>query len=255
MASTRFKDRTKQQLRLNMPLPPNYDYGQWVRHPNSEDACNRLALWGIHGGSLWLSSETSAGKSHLLRTLVHDQSSIALLNISRENKQGNSWQLAQQWMEMLQSRHRWLIDVDAGAIPLPVAHALFHLIERARDQQRPLVIAWRGPAEQLPPELSSRLLAMEKIEMAPPADDAMLLQVLRASAGSMQWEIREQVLQSMLTYLPRRLDLLVNALHLLETRSLEQKQKPGPAWVKQQLIHISDQLQQPCNNEKSGASA
>jgi len=70
----------------------------------------------------------------------------------------------------------------------------------------------------------------------------VLLNVLRSSAGRLQWDIREQVLQAMLTYLPRQLDVLVSALHALETLSFEQKHKPGPAWVKQQLMRIAKQL-------------
>jgi len=233
------------QLRLQMHLPPVYDYGAWIRHAGVEESCNRLALWSVHGGTIWLASDAVAGKSHLLRTFAADLSSAVMLDVAAGTDKGNcpdSGQLAQQWMELLDQSERWLIDVQAGAMAQTVAHALFHLLERARDLQRPLVIAWRGQVDDLPPELSSRLLAMEKIAMAPPADDEILLEILRCSAGSMQWDIREQVLQAMLTYLPRQLDVLAAALKTLETSSFEQKHKPGPAWVKQQLVRIADQL-------------
>jgi chromosomal replication initiation ATPase DnaA len=230
------------QLRLQMDLPPAYDYGAWIRHAGVEEACNRLALWSVHGGNIWLASESSAGKTHLLRTFAADQAAVAMLDAPTDNQIRNSWQLAQQWMESLQGYKRWLIDVPAGAMAEPVALALFHLLERARDLQCSIVIAWRGEVDDLPPELSSRLLAMEKINMAPPADDDVLLNVLRSSAGRLQWDIREQVLQAMLTYLPRQLDILVAALQALETLSFEQKHKPGPAWVKQQLTRIAKQL-------------
>jgi len=230
------------QLRLQMDLPPVYDYGAWIRHAGVEAACNRLALWSVHGGNIWLASGASAGKTHLLRTFAADQTAIAMLDVQTDNHTRNSWQLAQQWMESLQGYKRWLIDVPAGAMAEPAALALFHLLERARDLQCPVVIAWRGETNDLPPELSSRLLAMEKINMAAPADDDVLLNVLRSSAGRLQWDIREQVLQAMLTYLPRQLDILVAALQALETLSFEQKHKPGPAWVKQQLTRIAKQL-------------
>jgi len=236
--------RKDNQLRLQMNLPPVYDYGTWIRHAGVENACNRLALWSVHGGTIWLASDSVAGKSHLLRTFAADQPSATLLEVNTKSvaKLTDSGQLARQWMETLQEKSRWLIDVQAGAMPQSVAHALFHILERGRDLQCSVLIAWRGQAETLPPELSSRLLAMEKTEMAPPADDDVLLQVLQASAGAMQWDIREQVLQAMLTYLPRQLDVLVVALNALETMSFEQKHKPGPAWVKQQLMRIADQL-------------
>jgi len=236
----------KNQLRLQMNLPPAYDYGAWIRHAGVEASCNRLALWSVHGGNIWLASESAAGKTHLLRTFAAEQASnhcsIAILDVLADTHARNSWQLAQQWVESLQGCNHWLIDVPAGDIEQAVALALFHMLERARDLQCAVVIAWRGDVGHLPPELSSRLLGMEKVDMAPPADDDVLLQILRTSAGDLQWDIREQVLQAMLTYLPRQLDVLVAALKALETMSFEQKHKPGPAWVKQQLMRIAGQL-------------
>ncbi len=238
-----FQNR-EQQLRLQMALPPHYDYGAWIRHAGVEEACNRLALWSLHGGRVWLSSAQAAGKSHLLRTFVTDQAGIGMLDCSAQMEADgtSSGELTQQWMESIGGCSRWMVDMPAGCMPQAVAHALFHLLERARDLGLPVVIAWRGNPDELPPELSSRLLAMERIEMAAPADDEVLLQVLRAGAGRIQWDIREQVLQAMLTYLPRQLDVLVAALHALEALSFEQKHKPGPAWVKQQLMRLADSL-------------
>jgi len=238
-------------LRLQMNLPPVYDYGAWIRHAGVEDGCDRLALWSVHGGRLWLASDVVAGKSHLLRTVAADQAFVGMLDVLADtdaNHSSNSWQLAQQWMELFQGCSHWLIDVPSGDIEQSVAHALFHILERARDLQRPVVIAWRGDINHLPPELSSRLLAMEKIDMAAPPDDNVLLQVLRSSACNLQWAIREQVLQAMLTYLPRQLDVLVAALKTLEAMSFEQKHKPGPAWVKQQLTCIMDESSSSLNN-------
>ncbi len=232
---------SKHQLRLQMHIPNQHDYGAWVRHAGVEDACDRLALWSVHGGRLWLSSEHAAGKSNLLGTLAAEYASMAWLEVVDQGEE-NSWQLAQDWEKRMTEKSSWLIDVPAGAMSVALAHALFHLLERGRDQQRSVVISWRGEIETLPPELSSRLLAMEKVSMYPPASDVDLLQVLRSSAGDLQWDIREQVLQAMLMYLPRQLDVLVAALKELETLSFEQKHKPGPAWVKQQLMRIAEDL-------------
>jgi len=232
---------SKHQLRLQMNIPIQHDYGAWVRHAGVEDACNRLALWSVHGGRLWLSSEHAAGKSNLLGTLAAEYTNIARLEVV-DHGEADSWQLAQQWAKGMAEQSSWLIDVPAGAMSVALAHALFHLLERGRDQQCSVVIAWRGDAHSLPPELSSRLLAMEKVCMSPPASDTDLLHILRSSAGDLQWDIREQVLQSMLIYLPRQLDVLVAALKELETLSFEQKHKPGPAWVKQQLMRIAEAL-------------
>ncbi|GAV20180.1 DNA replication initiation factor [Mariprofundus micogutta] len=233
---------TKSQLRLQLDLPANYEYGTWVRHAGVESACNRLALWSVHGGNIWLSSDLAAGKTHLLRSFAAEQNTIALLDV-QHREESTSWQMVQQWMQTLESHAMWMLDVSAGAMPVAVAHALFHTLERARDLQRPVIIAWRGDIETLPPELSSRLRAMDQLMMHTPARDDELLMILRSGVSTLQWDIREQVLQAMLTYLPRQLDILMPALKELEQLSFEQKHKPGPAWVKQQLIRIAAELQ------------
>ncbi len=233
---------TKSQLRLQLDLPASYDYGTWVRHAGVESACNRLALWSVHGGRLWLSSDVAAGKTHLLRSLASEQRTIALLDIQKAEG-STSWQLVQQWMTHLERHSMWLLDIPAGPMPVAVAHALFHTLERARDLQRSIVIAWRGDLDELPPELSSRLRAMDQALLHTPARDDELLMILRSGVSTLQWDIREQVLQAMLTYLPRQLDILMPALKELEQLSFEQKHKPGPAWVKQHLIRIASELQ------------
>lgn len=229
------------QLRLQMSMPAGDEYSAWVRHSGVEEACNRLALWSVHGGRLWLTSDHAAGKSHLLRSFAYDYPGSALLKIAPGSTQAAGWKLVQQWMQQLEHASHWLIDVPTGQMPQAVAHALFHTIERARDLQRPLVLAWRGPVETLPPELSSRLAAMERIAMSRPENDDTLMEILAINADRLQWDIRDQVLQAMLTYLPRDLAVLVPALRKLERLSFEQRHRPGPGWVKQQLTLIASE--------------
>jgi len=229
------------QMRLALSLPERYDYGDWIRHDGVDEACDRMALWCVHGGSLWLRSLDPAGKTHLLRTLARESDNFALLEVSVLSDQP-AWQLVEQWMRELEGSSMWMLDVQPGVLAVPVAQALFHCLERARDQQRAVTLAWRGDVTALPPELSSRLLAMEQCVLAPPSDDDALLNILHSSAGRLQWEIRQQVLQAMLTYLPRQLDVLIPALRELERRSFEQHHRPGPAWLKQQLTGIAAEL-------------
>ncbi|MDX8405696.1 MAG: hypothetical protein R8K50_06035 [Mariprofundus sp.] len=234
--------QAKAQMRLALSLPERYDYGDWIHHDGVDEACNRVALWSVHGGSLWLRSQDPAGKTHLLRTLAREYSHCALLEVAADTGDQQAWELVQVWMEALEPASMWMLDVQPGPLTLPVAQALFHCVERARDLQRPLLLAWRGEIAELPPELSSRLLAMDQCMLAAPSDDDVLLSILHSSAGRLQWEIRQQVLQTMLTYLPRQLDVLVPALRELERCSFEQHHRPGPAWLKQQLTRIASEL-------------
>lgn len=223
-----------------MDVSIDHEERRWVRHAGVEAACNRLALWMVHGGSLWLSSDSPAGKSHLLRIVAGEHPQCGLLNVVDASARGAGWHHVQRWMGELGNRAMWLLDVPAGPLPASIAYAIFHCLERARDMQRPLVIAWRGELSTCPPELSSRLRAMDKVVMNPPARDDELLVLLKAGTSWLQWDIREEVLRSMLVYLPRRLDVLLPALKQLEALSFEQKQKPAGAWLKQQLLRMAE---------------
>ena len=235
----------QKQLRLPMDASVGVADRQWVRHAGVEAASNRLALWLVHGGCLRLSSETPAGKSHLLRLIANEWPQCGLLTITDAMAKAAGWRLVQQWVGELNSKAMWLLDVQAGPLPASIAYAIFHCLERARDMQRPLVISWRGDATSCPPELSSRLNAMEMVTLTPPTSDEDLLAIMKSCSSRLQWEVREQMLQSMLVYLPRRLDLLLEALAELEALSFEQQQKPSGAWLKQQLTRIAGSLQKP----------
>ncbi|RMH61188.1 MAG: glucose-inhibited division protein A [Zetaproteobacteria bacterium] len=225
------------QQTLRLPLPERYDYHAWVRHAGVEAACNRLALWIVHGGMLWLTSSSVAGKTHLIRLLRHEHPTLALIEVDA-SVQSSSLALVRQWHEHLQDAPFWAVDVQAAPLPRGTQLALFHLIERARDMHRPLLLSWRVPAEtRLPPELSTRLRGvLERVEMAPPSRDGALHEILLSAARSWQWEVEPRVLETLLHTLPRRLDILLAGLrHLEECTRLHRKPHPGRGWVREQL--------------------
>lgn len=226
-----------QQQLLQLQLPEHYDYHEWIRHAGVENACNRLALWLVHGGNLWLTSDEMAGKSHLLSLLQNEHPSLGLVRVAADD-QRSSLQRVQQWMNQLQPFSFWAVDVDARVQPMATLFALFHLLERARDLHRPLLLAWRIDAQQiLPPELGSRIRGMlERVDMQPPGNDDERQQVLRAVAESMQWHIDERMLRILLQMLPRRLESLIPALQYLENISRNnRRQRLSQQWVREQL--------------------
>jgi len=225
------------QQALHLPLPEHYDYHAWVRHAGVEHACNRLALWIVHGGMLWLTSQAVAGKTHLLRLLRHEHPALALLSVDPATRL-SSLALVRQWSTHLQDAPFWAVDVPAHGLRRAGQLALFHLIERARDLHRPLLLSWRVPdGSQLPPELATRLRGtLERVEMRPPADDDGLREILRAASRTWQWEVDTRVLDVLLQQLPRRLDVLLAALRYLETCTrVQRKRRPSQAWVRAQL--------------------
>lgn len=227
------------QQRLGLYVPPSYDYGRWQRHAGVEDACNRVALWQVHGGRIWLTSELVAGKTHLLHALQQEHPQTGLVCISAQES-GHAFGQVQRWLAMLEPMAFWAVDVAAGPLPRATGLALFHLLERARDMQRPLMVAWRCPQQDMaPPELISRLKSMERVELAPPRSDADLRRVARSVAASLQWDIREDVLDVLLAYLPRQLDAQLAALRHLEAASMERgRRRISQAWARQQVEQL-----------------
>lgn len=216
-----------EQQTLALLLPIKKHYGSWVRHPQVEEASGRLALWFVQGGLLWLTSEAMAGKSHLLQALADENPHVALLACD-EGDVSSVHQL-KLWLEQCEHQAYWILDLPSGAIPPAFAYAVFHLIERAKEMNKALLICWRCEEGSMPPELRSRLLMMEKVEMSAPVDDEGLRCVLDSVLQNMQWEMKETVLPILLQYVPRTLDALLRAIALLDAYSKAHKVKMNAA--------------------------
>lgn len=230
----------KQQL-LNLHLPPHYEYGDWVRHAGVESAHNRLALWLVHGGRLWLTSNAPAGKTHLLHALAQEHPRLGLITPNLQS--AHALRQVQAWLEQLSGYVYWVIDVAAGPIPQATAMALFHLLERAREMNRHTVIAWRNNDDtSLPPEFASRMAALERIDMLPPENND-LVAVLKSIASSRQWNVDDAILKLMLTHLPRRLSDMIETLEILEHSSLAERKRLTRAWASKQIKTMRQQKQ------------
>ncbi len=226
-----------QVQRLKLNLPAHRAYSSWVRHPGVEQACNRLGLWLVQGGMLWLCSRGVAGKTHLLQMLAADHAALGLHTVARMDPRAPYVQV-NEWAQFLMPSAFWAIDVPAGQVHRASMLALFHLIERARVLGRPLLISWRVRIDDaLPRELGSRLAGMlERVDIAPPPDDAWLRAVMRSICNDMQWQVEDRVLDTMLSLLPRRLEVIAPALCHLEAMSLAQRRRRlSQAWVRETL--------------------
>ncbi len=222
----------RQQL-LDVHPSPRYTYGSWHRHAGAEEASNRLALWMVHGGRIWLRSDEPAGKTHLLHALQAEHPELGLVPVLA-SRQGHAMQLVSDWLGVLQDRAKWMLDIEAGAMPGAHCLALFHLIERAREGNRPLLIAWRCPdvATFAPAELSSRLKAFEALDIHAPQSDEDLRAVLLSIADARQWPLGEEIVDLALLRFPRRLGALLVALQELESASLAAGRRLTPAWAR-----------------------
>jgi len=231
-----------QQQILGLHLPPSYEYGNWVHHAGIETAHNRLALWLVHGGRLWLTSDAPAGKTHLLNALAKEHAQMGL--VTPDPGTAHALLQVQTWMKQLSGCVYWVVDVVAGPMPRTTAIALFHLLERAREMNRHIVIAWRNEdLAGLPPELASRMAALERIDMYPPESDHDLATVLESVADVRQWTVDDAILKLILTHLPRQLSDIIDALEYLENSSLAKQKRLTRAWASKQIKSIRQQKQ------------
>jgi len=231
----------RQQL-LDLQLAPRYAYAEWARHAGVEASQNRLALWLVHGGRLWLTSEKPCGKTHLAHLLVKEHPHVALIRVQADADRPAARQVA-DWLEILAHSAYWLFDIPSVPLPKATAIALFHLLERAREGQRHVALFWRQQDDaDAPPELMTRLATLERIDMQPPHTDSELTAVLTAVAKARQWQVGEDVIRLMLVHLPRNLDTLINALDQMEHASLAERKQLTKRWASRQIRHIGDDI-------------
>jgi len=183
---------------------------------------------------LWLNSDGVTGKTHFLHALKQEHPHMGLVVIDGEK--APSIRLVEHWLKQLKPHACWMVDLPAGPVSRACGLALFHLIERAREMNRPLLISWRCEDDALAPaELSSRMRMMEQAVMMPPSSDAEMKQILNSVAEELQWNVKESLISLMLTHLPRTVADQVSALKQLESASLEDRRRMTQAWAKEKL--------------------
>jgi len=190
-------------------------------------------MWMIHGGMLWLTSNSPAGKTHLIQSLQQAHPELAVVMPSASLP---ALTQVSSWLATLEHHAYWCIDLPAGEISHNTGLAIFHMIERAKSMHAALLIAWHCPDDELaPPELASRMRMMEQTQLSPPESDDDLRLVLRAVAQQLQWDISESFLKVMLNYLPRDLNTQIQALRHLEAASAEERVRISQAWAREKL--------------------
>jgi len=228
-----------EQQTLPLPLPPKKDYGSWVQQPQAENAASRLALWLVRGGMLWLSSEEVAGKSHLIKAVFQEHPQVHFLAVDIQGL--SSVQQLKVWLQACEHHAYWVLDLPAGKLNSALGYAVFHLIERAKDMNKSLLISWRCAAAHMqPPELSSRLLMFDGVHMSAPQCDEDLQKVLQSVLKNMQWDMKDTVLPTLLQYVPRELSALLDAISRLDDYSKKHNKKMNGTLALKILGHHVD---------------
>jgi chromosomal replication initiation ATPase DnaA len=167
----RFRMRKTTQLPLDLPVKPRFGADDFLVSSCNETAFATLentASWP--GGMLVLSGPKGCGKSHLaaiwaerFAAPVIQASSVAPGHVD----------------SLLQRKGLAVEDVDAKTVD---EAALFHLINRAAEKQKPLLLTSRTAVGALglrTPDLQSRLRRMPSVEIAPPDDELLRALVVK----------------------------------------------------------------------------
>jgi chromosomal replication initiation ATPase DnaA len=199
---------TRDQLPLPFPHQPAYAAADFLEAPSNEAALawlDRTADWPDHRLVLW--GEPGCGKTHLLRLWAGRHGAVLLAG---------------------PALHGLPILPATGAVALDdVAeiadeHALLHLLNAAREAQRPVLLAARTPPSRWPvrlPDLASRLRAITPAEILPPEDSLLRALLLRLLADR-QLAVRPDLQDWLLRRLPRSPAALREAVARLDQAAL-----------------------------------
>lgn len=226
------------QLALNVTLPDGFSFASFCPLPGNEDILTLLQtpFWQ-ELPQLFLFGEAGSGKSHLLQACcyrLHDESAAAhylsLRELSRfgtgvmEGLSGNATLLA-------------LDDVDAVVGNRAWEEALFHLINRCREQQQALLLSARHNPHELVcalPDLASRLL-WGPIYSLRSADESQALEVFKWRAFNRGLSISEPVAAYINRHCARDMPALMQILNKLDQMSLSHGRKITVPLLKQVL--------------------
>lgn len=159
------------------PAPSNEAARQWLRQPESWSN-GRLVLWG----------EAGCGKTHLLHIWAQTHAARVIEATSLRG--------------FIHPEGPVAID-DADLAPDPTA--LLHLLNAAREENMPALLASRRPPPRMSyklADLTSRLRASASVEIRAPEDDLLDALLIRLAAAR-QLNLPAAVHNMLLLHLPR----------------------------------------------------
>lgn len=224
-----------------IPLPfihfDRLDFDSYIpgRNGPAVDILMRIAR-GQARGNLYLWGTSGTGKSHLLQavstTATDNGMHVACIPLAQIGE------LAPGMLQGLEVLDLVCIDDLQYAAGLAIwEQALFHLYNRLRERDRPLLMsADQGPQSigmQLP-DLKSRL-AWDLVFHLHPLDEASLTQALQQRARARMFDFPDEVLDYLVKRVSRDTRYLFGLLDRLDQASLASKKKITIPFVKEIL--------------------
>ncbi|MDQ6960996.1 MAG: hypothetical protein Q9M28_00495 [Mariprofundaceae bacterium] len=226
---------------LDLNIEPTYQYGTWIQHEGVLSASADVAQWMSLGGQVWLNSEESAGKTHLLHTLQLEHPNAALLEISHGGKTLAVMEQVQYFLDVLAFKDAWLIDIEAGPLDFCCDSALFHVLSKAILKRTPFILAWRcDPSELALSQVAVHLQQLLCVEMHAAESEKDKRDVLFSVAQSRQWFLSDAVLTLLYKEGLGSLPELIAAIEELHLASLQEKRKMSVRWIKQHLKTLKE---------------
>jgi chromosomal replication initiation ATPase DnaA len=203
------------QLALPFAHRPRFARADFIAAPSNAAALAWLdrdggAQWPDHRLALW--GEAGCGKTHLLQVWARDHDGLLLPGTALRGLMA----LPGHGREMAGG-----IAVD-DADTATDEHALLHLLNAAREQGLPILLAGRAPPSRWPvalPDLASRLRATVAVPLHRPEEALLRILLLRLLAER-QLTVAQPVVEWLLLRLPRRADAMREAARLLDHAAL-----------------------------------
>ena len=198
------------QLALPFAHRPRFARADFIAAPSNAAALawlerRRDADWPDHRLALW--GEAGSGKTHLLQAWAQDHDALLLPGTAL----------------------RGLTRLpDAGGVAIDDAdlatdeRALLHLLNAAREERLPILLAGRAPPARWTmrlPDLASRLRATVAVGLRQP-EEGLLRILLQRLLAERQLAVAQPVVDWLLLRLPRRADAMREAARLLDQAAL-----------------------------------
>jgi chromosomal replication initiation ATPase DnaA len=203
-------ERAPSQLPLALSLPPQHGRDSFIPGPSNKAALTLIDLWPQWPSPVvLLSGPAGSGKTHLAHIWA-ERAGAAVISASELD------------VSSLIAGHSSGIvveDVAADAVP---EHALFHLINLARESGRYLVITSRRPAPEWfvrVRDLQSRLRMATPVSLQPPDDD-LLRQVLVKLFADRQLMVDKALVDYLLVRMERSLSAARAIVEALDRQTL-----------------------------------
>ena len=196
-----------QQLVLDIGRAPEPEFANYIAGPNAEALARvqALAAGQLREAVVYLWGDAGTGRTHLLRAAVRQNPSLIAAD-------------------------------DVEALNDEAQQHLFAAINSARDGGPPVLAAGAKPPAQLGlrEDLRTRLAWGLVYQLKPPADEEKAF-YLRGEAARRGLRLSDEVVQYLLTHLPRDLASLNAALEALDRYSLATRRPVTLPLVRQAL--------------------